>query len=268
MSWFNRILGGGLGFLFGGPIGSMIGLAIGHMLDKANESSHPNLGESQSIEIPYNTDSYQVIFFSAIFSLLAKVAKADGRISEEEGHHFLDILEQMGLQGKQRQFAISTFNEAKNSSYTHQEFASQLYQIINKMPLSYRGQNRMVILQQLFYTLVSMAAIDGQISRTEDQILREIAAAFYFDETVIRQVYSQFYEGQSFTMDTAYDILGVSVQASNEEIRNAYRKLVKETHPDTLIQQGLPPEMRASAEKRFREIQEAWEQIRKQRAIT
>ena len=268
MSWFNRILGGGLGFFFGGPIGSMIGLTIGHMLDKANENSTLNLDDDESTEIPYNTDSYQAIFFSAIFSLLAKVAKADGRVSEEEGHHFLAILEQMGLQGKQRQFAIATFNEAKNSPYTHQEFAFQLYQIINKMPVHYRGQNRMVMLQQLFYTLVSMAAIDGQVSRAEDQLLREIATAFRFDETVIRQVYSQVHEGKSFTTDTAYDILGISTKASNEEIRNAYRKLVKETHPDTLIQQGLPPEMRTSAEKRFHEIQEAWEQIRKQRSIT
>ena len=265
MSWFNRILGGGLGFFIGGPIGSMIGLAIGHMLDKAHESGDPGLMGQGG----YSTDSLQMAFFTAIFSLLSKVAKADGRISEEEGQHFLKILDEMQLRGNLRQFAIHSFNEAKNSSYSHQDFARQLKEISSRASLL-QGQSSAVILQQLFYTLVSMAAVDGHISRDEERVLREIAAAFGFGETVIRQAYSQFQMrgSQVVQVDTAYEVLGLSPQASDEDLRSAYRRLVKETHPDKLVQQGLPPEMKASAERRFHEIQTAWEQIRKQRGIT
>ncbi len=269
MSWFNRILGGGIGLLFGGPIGSIVGLAIGHMLDKANETDGPGQSGARIFSRQFSSgvaESVQIAFFTAIFSLLAKVAKADGRISEQEGRHFLHILNEMQLQGELRQFAISTFNEAKNSSYTHTEFAVQLKQIAAKIPVGY-AQSTSALLQQFFYSLVSMAMVDGHISRAEDLVLREIAAAFGFGEAMIRQAYSQL-QGQTVTMDTAYDVLGVSPKVGDEELRSAYRRLAKETHPDTLLQQGLPPEMKASAEKRFHEIQSAWEQVRKQRGIS
>ncbi|MEM9423660.1 MAG: co-chaperone DjlA, partial [Spirochaetota bacterium] len=249
---------------FGGPIGSMVGLAIGHMLDKAKEQS----GTFSSLNGDPR-ESIQLAFFAAIFSLLAKVAKADGHISEKEGQHFLDILDQMGLQGELRQFAISTFNEAKNSPYTHKDFARQLREIAYQSLSGYGGHGRSAILQQFFYTLVGMAAADGHVSRAENVVLREIAEALGFGETILRQAYSQFQMGgQSVQLETVYEVLGVSPQASDNEVRSAYRKLVKETHPDKLVQDGLPPEMKASAEKRFHEIQEAWEQVRKQRGMT
>ena len=269
MSWFNRILGGGLGFLFGGPIGSIVGVAIGHMLDKANEATRS--GQNYRVGDFFSSnqaasESLHLAFFTAIFSLLAKVAKADGRISEEEGQHFLHILDEMQLQDELRQFAIFTFNEAKNSSHTHWEFARQLKEIAAKT--GYGGQGGSALLQQFFYTLVSMAAIDGTISSAEDHLLREIAGAFGLGESMVRQAYSQFQlRGQAVQIDTAYEVLGLSPSATDVELRSAYRKLAKETHPDTLVQQGLPPELRASAERRFHEIQDAWEQIRNQRGI-
>ena len=270
MSWFNRILGGSLGFLFGGPIGSIVGLAVGHMLDKANEAN--SSGQSSRFGDFFSSnqatsESLHLAFFTAIFSLLAKVAKADGRISEEEGQHFLHILDEMQLQDELRQFAIFTFNEAKNSSHTHWEFALQLKEIAAKVPMNYGGRGGSALLQQFFYTLVNMAAVDGTISSAEDHLLREIAGAFGFGESMVRQAYSQL-RGQDVQIDTAYEVLGLYPSATDVEIRSAYRKLAKETHPDKLIQQGLPPELRASAERRFHEIQNAWEQIRKQRGIS
>ena len=266
MSWFNRILGGGLGFLFGGPIGSIVGLAIGHMLDKANEANHS--GQNYRVGDFFSSgraasESLHLAFFTAIFSLLAKVAKADGRVSEEEGQHFLHILDEMQLQDELRQFAIFTFNEARNSSHTHWEFAGQLKEIAAKV-----GYGGSALLQQFFYTLVSMAAIDGTISSAEDHLLREIAGAFGLGESMVRQAYSQFQlRGKAVQIETAYEVLGLSPSATDAELRSAYRRLAKETHPDTLVQQGLPPELRASAERRFHEIQDAWEQVRRQRGI-
>lgn len=258
MNWRSRLLGAGLGWIFlGGPIGAVLGFLIAGILERGKRAERhswdmgPGLGES-------GAESLQMVFFTAMFSLLAKVAKSDGRISEEEGRHFLMLLDQMGLDSGMRRIAVATFNEAKDSPYSSREFAQQLAAICR----IHRGGA--VLLRQFFYQLMSMAAIDGVFSSQKDQLLRQIAGIFGLSASEVEQAYSQF---NLQDRDSCYQVLGVPPTVSDREVRDVYRKLVKENHPDRLVQQGLPREMKAQAEKRFREIQTAWEQIKRERGL-
>ena len=106
MSWWGKLIGGAVGFSMGGPIGMLIGGILGHKLvDKPNEDA---LG---------NNELTQATFFSATFSIMGHIAKADGRVSEDEIAMARQIMDHMRLNPEQKKAAIQLFNEGKKSGF-------------------------------------------------------------------------------------------------------------------------------------------------------
>ena len=128
MGWFGKMTFGTMGLLFGGPLGAIIGVSLGHhLVDKKAEYG-------QSGAVPPKSEQAQAAYFVCIFSILGKIAKADGVVTNDELKVVDDFINGMNISETEKQFAKQVFNEAKNSNYSVEDFASQFYQINSGQP--------------------------------------------------------------------------------------------------------------------------------------
>ena len=246
MSWFGKIMGGSVGFMFGGPIGALVGASLGHAL--IDDKTRSGLAESGRLT---GQEQRQTVFFTATFAMLGKMAKADGRVCENELSVVRTFMhDKLRLDGPAQQFAISVFNEAKDNSTSFEEYAQQFGQVFHHEP-----QLRMMFFEMLF----TMALADGVLHPSEERILRAAPRLLGLQSDVFDTVKRQFVSDLSHH----YAVLGLKNDADMDEVKKAYRKLVSEYHPDKIVSKGLPEDFIKFAEEKFREINGAYEAIQK-----
>ena len=180
------------------------------------------------------------------------MSKIDGVVARDEIVVVQDFINNLPSEEREKAFARQVFKEAKDSRYAIEDFATQLYQAIHNQP---------ALLLSFFDLLFKIAAADGKLHPAEETALKRIQNIFrisgrHYDD--IKAVYFQ-------ELDKYYKILNCTPESSNEEIKSNYKKLVKDFHPDKIISKGLPEEFIDFAESRFREIQESYERIQKER---
>lgn len=269
MSWFGKILGGTIGLIAGGgPLGAIAGAAIGHHLfdrqpERRQKIQGPGKNSGTTGRAPGGSsregetrrvEERQAAFFLALFSILGKLAKADGTISREEGEAVISFLDRMNVSGSQRAFAIRVFNEAKDSRYTVEDFARQFAEITAGQP-----DLRSSLMDMLFET----ALANKELHPREDEVIRSVAAILGVTPGELAAIRNRHMGGA----DHAFSVLGLTPEATNEEIRRVYRQLVHEYHPDRIVSQGMPREFVDYATERFQEIQRAWELVRRERDL-
>jgi len=243
MGLMGQIIGGGIGFMLGGPIGAILGAVMG---GKIGSRVTGQIGQG---------DKLQVTFFVASFSMLGKMASADGRVSAEEtGMVDQFARAQMKLDDNTRAFAMQIFQRAAASSSTFEEFATQFRDVFSGQPQMLR-----VMLDMLLR--VSMA--DGSMHHHEEKILLLAVQIF----GISSEEYARMKERHCPDTDKHYAVLGCEPNAPMEEVKKKYRQLVRDFHPDTIFSKGLPEEFSEFARSKFHEIQEAYESIKKTRAI-
>ena len=244
MSWFGKIMGGSVGFMLGGPIGALVGASLGHAL--IDDKTRTGLAESGRMT---GQEKRQAVFFTATFAMLGKMAKADGRVCENEISVVRSFMQdKLKLDGPAQQFAISIFNEAKDNNTPFEEYARQFGQIFQNEP-----QLRMMFFEMLF----TMALADNVLHPSEEQILRAAPGLLGLHGDVFETVKRQFVTDLSHH----YAVLGLETNADMNTVKKAYRKLVSEYHPDKVVSKGLPDDFIKFAEEKFREINEAYETI-------
>ncbi len=276
MGWFGKIVGGTIGLVtIGGPLGAIAGAAIGHHLfdrqpralkpgNEAGPARGPHRwtgnGEQQSAG-DYSrtgprdrTEERQAAFFLALFSILGKLAKADGRITREQGEAVVSFLDRMGVTGRQRSFAIRVFNEAKDSRYTVEEFARQFADVTRE-----QQDLRSSLMDMLYET----ALANRELHPREEEMINSVAAILGIPASEHRAIRDRHLGGA----DYAFSVLGLTPEATDDEIRRTYRQLVQEYHPDRIVAQGMPQEFVEYAGERFQEIQRAWQTIRRDRGL-
>jgi DnaJ like chaperone protein len=237
MGWFGKLTFGYLGLFLGGPLGAIAGAALGHHLVDKKRSITEHTNHSAREPKLKHAEQAQATYFISLFSILGKLAKIDGVVTRDEivvVEHFLNNLH---IAEREKQFAKQVFNEAKNSRYSIEDFAIQLYQTNKQQP---------TILLSFISLLCQVAAADGKFHPAEEAALRRIKDIFGIS-------------------DKHYKMLNCTPQSSNQEIKSSYKELVKDFHPDTIVSKGLPEEFTDFATKRFREIQGAYEKIRQER---
>ncbi len=187
--------------------------------------------------------------------MLAKISKADGRISEEE-IKVVDrfMVNDLQLDEAARETAKNIFRNAVTSSQTFEDFAWQFYSVFK-----YQAN----IIELMMDMLLRVSSADGNISDGEEQMLLSASRIFRFSQSEYNRLKSRYVK-QS---DPYYAVLKCDQNASNEEIKKKYRSLVQEYHPDKVQAKGLPEEFVKFASDKFTEIQEAYEHIRKSRGF-
>lgn len=248
MGWFGKLTLGTLGLFMGGPLGAIAGAVLGHHLfDKEDYSGDKGLYFEQR-------DEAQAAYFVCLFSVLSKMAKADGVVTKEEINVVDQFLSTLKLHEHEKQFARNIFNEAKKSPYTIDDFAAQLYQINQAQP---------IVLVSFLELLFKLASADGRMHEAEETALYRLKQIFKISDVQFDNLKSVHLRQN----DMYYRILNCTKESSDDDIRANYRKLVKEYHPDMIISKGMPEEFVETATKKFQEIQAAYEKVRSERGF-
>lgn len=267
MSWWGKIVGGAFGFMVGGPLGAVLGAALGHSLDRG---LHGIEGADEARA--GSRERVQAAFFTATFSVMGHIAKADGRVSAHEIGLAEAVMRQMQLTDQQREAAIRLFNEGKSADFDLDGVVEQFR----------RECRRRTTLIQMFVEIQLQAAYaDGRMDEAEERVLLHVCGLLNIPEERFRLL-ERMLVGErgartgergrvagreEMSLDDAYAILGVSRQAGNDEVKKAYRKLMSQHHPDKLVSKGLPDEMIEMAKSKSQDISRAYERIKEQRGL-
>ena len=247
MSIWGKLIGGAAGMALGGPIGAILGIAAGHGVDRVRRLD--NIESNQKL----SNEQKEQIFATSVIALSAKIAKADGNISESEILTFKKIFEFP----KEDEKAISEiFNSAKQNVQDYKQIAKQVFDV-------FRDDKSLLL--ELLNSLFSIAYADGDLHSKEEIILLEISKIFNFSKDEfdsILNIHNSKNSRESRSIYKSYKILGVTENSSIEQISTRYKKLAKEYHPDRLQGLGLPKEFIELANQKLTVINKAYNEIK------
>jgi len=250
MGWLGKVVGGTIGFALGGPLGAVAGAVFGHAFDRSEDRLFSDDRQRLS-----SGEESQFAFFIGAFSMLAKLSQVDGRVSQEEMSSIERFMAyDLNLNPQSQTVAMNIFQAALASPGTFQDFASQFYDRFRFQPQ---------LLDLMMDILLRVSVADGTLSSSEEQLIFSAKSIFNIGDTQYNAIKSRHIKDD----DKYYVILGLSKNDTSEAIKARYRSLVKEYHPDMIASKGLPEEFTALAEDKFREIQEAYDAIRRERGI-
>jgi len=256
MGFWGKAIGAGMGFMVGGPIGAILGGVLGHSYDVGKDQlrGYYQRDDHSWPEVDQEFDR-QYLFYVSLASLAAKMAKADGVITKDEIRafdHFLRI--DLRLSVEERKTVASVFNEAKDSPEDAMAIARQF-----KALIGYQHD----VLQMMIQLLFRIALADGQLHKNEEIFIQNIASIFEMSSAKYQQVKALYIKQN----DHNYKILGVERNASDDDVKKAYRKLVREYHPDKMQAKGVPEDFMKIAHEKMSEINLAYDEICKERGI-
>lgn len=218
----------------------------------------------------------------AFSGLMAKIAKADGHVTENEIRSIESAFQRMGLGASQREHCIRAFRAARDDNLSAQAYARKLRFAAPKREVR-------IFMYELLWEL---AGADGVVSLAEESILGQITYPLEIDSSCfdycrIRYRFFRqagggggYYGGgraggsggnggaprrEAGSLDAAYATLGVSPSASDDDVKKAYRAAAKKYHPDLLRAQGMSEELVRQAQEKMAAINDAWALIRKSR---
>lgn len=264
MSWWGTVLGGAFGYLLGGPLGALLGAALGRRFDKGLQG----LGDYQA-QVG-DQERVQTAFFTATFAVMGYLAKVDGQVSKDEIRLAEQVMARMNLGADMRRAAIRLFNEGKDANF-------DLYAVLDQF--REECHRRRHLLQMFLEIQLHACYADGSVHAAEARALGEICDRLGFSRQEFAHLEALVRAAREFAgagvggqrpgaassrdrLADAYKLLGVTPQASDAEVKTAYRRLMNQHHPDKLVAKGLPEEMIALATEKTQEIKAAYETIK------
>ncbi|MDA3902417.1 MAG: co-chaperone DjlA [Desulfuromusa sp.] len=248
MGWLSGVIGGGLGAMIGGPFGAIMGAAIGARMGGSQKLPQGRAGFNQP-------QQRQAIFFTAAFSMVGKLAKADGRICPDEIAAIEKIAkEALGLDKQTRAYAINVFTQAKDRPESFADYARQFGEL-------FAHDQQLCNFMMSFLFEVAMA--DGELHPQEENMLLEAKTAFRLSESIYQSLRSRYVglHSSSVSLSKHYDNLGITSTATAAEIKKAYRQKATEFHPDKIAGKGLPPEFIKFANDQLAEINASYDAV-------
>jgi len=260
MSYWGKIIGGVAGFAVGGPLGAVVGAALGHAADSGGGPlPRPGISFSAMPITPARVAAMlgrrDQLFAIGVVVLSAKLAKCDGAVTRAEIDAF------------KRSFRIPPgsvrdigrlFDQARDSREDFEVYALQLGEAF--------ADNR-GMLEDVLVALFAIARSDGEINLREQDYLQRVHLAFGLDRMAWERARGTAPRYNVSNEPDAYAVLGVARSASNDELHMAWKKLMRENHPDSLASRGVPPEFIARASDKVATINAAWDRIKRERGI-
>ena len=257
MSIWGKLAGAAAGLAIGGPIGALLGAVAGHIfvdressrareLDHRDEHGRDERGERRFRERD------EIAFTIGVIALSAKLAKADGTVTHDE----VEVFKRVFPVPREEEANVGhLFNLAKQDVAGFDSYAKQLASLF---------RNRPGVLEDLLDSLFVIAKADNRLHPGELEYLRQVSQIFGFSEGEFQRIRASHFGPDR---EDPYVILGVERSISDEDLKRAYYKLVRENHPDSLIARGVPAEFVRLATEKVASINGAYDNVKKERGI-
>jgi DnaJ like chaperone protein len=239
-SW-SKWLWGGLGWAVGGPIGAILGFALG-ALNEQQAKGVDAYNESPMHSTPGD-------FGSVLLILCAALMKADNQLMKSE----LDYVKKFFT----RQFGVEYTKERMLLLREILKQDIQLEPVCRQVSMHLNYSSRL----ELMHLLFGLADADKSIHESELRMLQLIAEHCGISQQDFNSIKAMFVKDK----DALYKMLEVEESVSDDEIKKAYRRMAMKYHPDKIHHLG--PDFQKDAQEKFRKVNEAYEEIKKQRGI-
>lgn len=239
MAKFGKWIGGGLGWAFGGPIGGLIGFVVGSLFDGASYSE-------QTVKSKHTTKGGYVM---SLLVLAAAVMKADGKVLKSELNYIKSFLVQ-NFGEASAQEAVKMLRDLLKQTIPVEAVSNQ---IKNNMNYSAR--------LQLVHFLFGIAQADNVISSEEHSLIKHICDLMGINSSDYQSIEAMFVHN----IDSDYKILEIERSATDDEVKKAYRRMAMKYHPDKVSTLGA--DIQKAAKEKFQKVNEAYENIKKERNI-
>ncbi|MDD2419975.1 MAG: DnaJ domain-containing protein [Bacteroidales bacterium] len=238
---YGKWISGAIGWAVAGPLGAVLGYAVGSIFEKGAGIS------SNEAKKSYSQTEERNSFLVSLLVLSSAVMKADGKILKSELSYVKGFLVQnFGPDaGKE---ALLYLRDLLNKDVEVSQVCTQVR--------SYMAYEARV---QLLHYLTGIARVDGAFTVSELSVLKQIAFALGISSNETESLFAMFDNG----LDAAYKVLEITREATDDQVKKAYRKLAVKHHPDKVSHLG--PDVQKAAEERFKKLSEAYDAIRKER---
>lgn len=257
----NKWIGAFLGAMANDFLGALAGFIIGAIFDKmdtSNKAQHTPYDDFKPQPDPAMENADRNGFLFTLMVLTAHIIQADGKIMHSEmelARQFLrnNFGEASVQQGNDILLRLFEYRKQKGEQYWQEQIERACIDISNRMPEEYR--------LQLIAFLADVAKADGSVPQSELDTLYSIAAHMGISSHVVDQMFSL---GRD-TLEDAYKALGITPDATDDEVRRAYKKMALKYHPDRVATLGN--DVKEASQKKFQEINNAKERIFKARNL-
>jgi DnaJ like chaperone protein len=259
MGYWGKLVGGVAGFAMGGPVGAVMGAALGHAADSgALPKLPPNLFDTANLHparIASLFSQKEQLFALSVVALAAKLAKCDGPVSRAEidafKRHFRVPADNARAVGRM-------FDQARLTVKDFETYADELGEVF--------ADNR-GMLEDVLAGLFAIARADAPLNEHETAFLTRTARGFGLDAASWERAKGGRARRPQEDEEDPYAVLGVPPHAPAETIHAAWKKLMRENHPDSLASKGVPREFIDRAGEKVARINAAWDRVKRERNL-